>query len=176
MTLNWADWTIIAIVAVSCLISLMRGFVREALSLASWILATFVAIAFYGRLAEVFANWIETPSIRSLLAFAALFVVTLLIGALLSRLLRSLLSAAGLGGIDRLLGTVFGAARGLLIVLALVILLPLALPVNQDAWWHESRLIPHFEALEGWAHDTFTHVMGWGRALTDKAQSVPAGG
>ena len=172
--LNWADWTIVAMLAVSCLISLMRGFVKEALSLLVWLLASFVAITFHERLEAVLAQWIKTPSIRSLLAFAALFIVTLIIGSIVTRLLHSLVEASGLGGLDRLLGMVFGAARGILIVLALIILAPMALPVKQDGWWQQSKLIPHFTALEGWAEPTFHQLMGWGQALSHK-MSQPAG-
>jgi len=166
--MNWADWTIVAIVGVSCLVSLLRGFVQEALSLLVWILATFIAVAFHPRLADLLARWIETPTIRTVLAFGALFIATLLIGGILTYLLRTLVDAVGLGGLDRLLGVAFGAARGLLIVLALVILLPMALPVKEDPWWRESRLIPYFEPLDGWARDTFNALMGWSRSLTDE--------
>lgn len=176
--MNWADWTIVAIVGVSCLVSLLRGFVQEALSLLVWVLATFIAVAFHQRLADVLARWIETPTIRTVLAFGALFIATLIIGGLLTYLLRTLVEATGLGGLDRLLGMAFGAARGLLIVLAIVILLPMALPVKEDAWWHESRLIPYFEPLDGWARDTFDWLMGWGKSLSDPSFSntAPASG
>jgi len=119
MPLNWADWTIVAIVAVSCLFSLLRGFVKEALSLVTWLAATFVAIAFHERLAVIFAKWIHTPSVRTVLAFAALFVLTLMIGAIINWLIHQFIVGAGLGGLDRLLGMAFGAVRGLLLVLAL---------------------------------------------------------
>jgi len=173
--MNWADWTIVAIVGVSCLVSLLRGFVQEALSLLVWIAATFVAVAFHQRLADVLAHWIETPTIRSVLAFGALFIATLIIGGLLTYLLRTAVAATGLGGLDRLLGMAFGAARGLLIVLAIAILLPMALPVKEDAWWRQSRLIPYFEPLDGWARDTFDYLMGWGKSLSHEAQTPPAG-
>lgn len=173
MTLNWADWTIIAIIGVSCVISLLRGFVKEALSLLSWIAATFVAIAFHQRLATIFAHWIETPSIRTVLAFIALFVLTLLLGAIVSWLIQQFIAGAGLSWLDRLLGMAFGAARGLLIVLALVILLPMALPeMRGDSWWYRSEFIRHFEACETWARESFGAVMGWSQTLQQKAQSV----
>lgn len=173
MTLNWADWTIVAIVGVSCVISLLRGFAKEALSLLSWIAATFVAIAFHERLATIFARWIETPSIRTVLAYIALFVLTLLVGAIIGWLLQQFIEGAGLGWFDRLLGMGFGAARGLLIVLALVILLPMALPeMRGDSWWYRSEFIRHFESCESWARDSFGTVMGWGQTLQQKAQSM----
>jgi membrane protein required for colicin V production len=173
MSLNWADWTIIAIVGVSCIVSLLRGFVKEALSLVSWIAATFVAIAFHERLAAIFSRWIETPSIRTVLAYIALFVLTLLVGAILSWILQQFIAGAGLGWVDRLLGTAFGAARGLLIVLALVILLPMALPeMRSDGWWYRSEFIRHFEACESWARGSFGTVMGWSETLQQKAHSM----
>lgn len=167
---NWADWTIVAIVGVSCAFSLLRGFVKEALSLVVWMLATFVAVAFHERLAAVFSRWVETPSLQLILAFAALFVITLLIGAIVGKLLGTLIAATGLGGVDRVLGTAFGLARGLLIVLALVIWLPMAMPVKADSWWTGSKLIPHFESSEGFARQAFAEVMGWRESLAAKAE------
>jgi membrane protein required for colicin V production len=173
MTLNWADWTIVAIVGVSCVLSLLRGFVKEALSLVSWIAATFVAIVFHERLAAIFARWIDTPSIRTVLAYIALFVLTLLVGAIISWLLQQFIEGAGLGWFDRLLGVGFGAARGLLIVLALVVLLPMALPeMRGDNWWYRSEFIRHFESCESWARGSFGTVMGWSQTLQQKAQSM----
>jgi len=68
---------------------------------------------------------------------------------------------------------VFGAARGLLIVLALVILLPMALPeMKSDGWWQQSKLIPHFAASEDWARATFGEVMGWRQSLSEKARAM----
>ncbi|MET0379062.1 MAG: CvpA family protein [Spongiibacteraceae bacterium] len=169
--MNWADWTIVAILGISCLISLMRGFVREALSLIAWLAASFVAIAYHQPLADVFARWIETPSIRDLLAYLALFIGTLLVGTLINSLIGSMLKASGLTGFDRVLGLVFGAARGLLIVLALVILLPMVIPVNQDPWWRQSSLIPHFEIMEGWALETFSESVSTGKRWMQQIQS-----
>lgn len=170
--MNWADWTIIAILGISCLVSLWRGFVREALSLASWLLAAFVAIVFHARLAQVYGQWIDTPSVALLLAFISLFIGTLVVGALLNHLIGSLVAASGLGGLDRLLGVAFGITRGLLLVLALVILLPLALPVKQDQWWAESLLIPHFEVMEVWTRDTFAQLVQWSGNLLQRSQSA----
>jgi membrane protein required for colicin V production len=173
MSLNWADWTIVAIIGVSCVLSLLRGFVKEMLSLASWAAASFVAITFHERLAIFFSKWIHTPSIRTVLAFAALFMLTLLIGTIINKLVQQFVVGAGLGGVDRGLGMVFGVARGLLIVLALVILLPMVLPeLKQDSWWHQSRLLPYFEASENWARETFGELFGWSKSLAEKVQAA----
>lgn len=167
--MNWADWTIIGILGISCLISLLRGFAREALSLVAWLAASFVAIRYHEHFADVLARWVDTPSIRAVLAYAVLFIGTLLIGTLINYLIGSLLEKSGLSGIDRILGLAFGLARGLLIVLALVILLPMVVPVNQDAWWRQSQLIPHFEVMDGWARSTFAHSLDVGKKWMHKA-------
>ncbi len=163
--MNWADWAIIAVFSLSCLIGIIRGFVREALSLVIWIAAVLIAKLFGGQFAEILSNQIESPSIRLMTAYAVLFVAVLILGAMASYLIGALIRATGLSGTDRLLGMVFGAGRAFIIVMALLILLPGFLPVDQDKWWHEAQLIPHFLACEDWAISTYDQVSDWLIAL-----------
>jgi len=150
VSFTWVDWSIIALIAVSGLISLRRGFVREALSLAVWILAGAVAWLYGGALAGHLAPYIELPSARVIAACAILFVLTLMVGALLTHLFGALVQATGLTGTDRLLGMVFGLARGALLVVIMVGLLSLA-PVQQDPWWRQSVLLPEFLMIADWS-------------------------
>lgn len=150
MTFTWVDWAFIAIIAVSSLISLSRGFVKEALSLLTWVIAGVVAWMFGGALSQHLAAYIETPSVRIIAACALLFVVTLMVGALVNYLIGELIRVTGLSGTDRLLGMVFGAARGGLLVVLLVGLVSLA-PVQEDSWWRESQLLPHFLLVADWS-------------------------
>ncbi|ACE84956.1 CvpA family protein [Cellvibrio japonicus] len=159
--MNWADWAIIAIFSLSCLIGLIRGFVREALSLFIWVAAVLVARVFGGQLEVLLVGHIETPSVRLMTAYAVLFIATLLLGAMLSYLIGALVRATGLSGTDRLLGMVFGAARAFIIVMALLILLPGFLPVNQDDWWSQSQMIPHFLACEDWVRAAYGELSLW---------------
>ena len=163
--MNWADWIIVAIVGVSALISLWRGFIREALSLVIWIGAFIVSMMFSDNLAFVLTNVITTPSIRHIVAMAALFVGTLLVGGLLNFLIGRLVKASGFGGMDRLLGMVFGIARGVIIVVVILMFLPPILHVDKDAWWQSSTLIPHFQMLEGWSRQTGMQIVHWIRGL-----------
>jgi membrane protein required for colicin V production len=153
-----ADLVILAIVAISGLISLVRGFVKEAMSLVIWIAAFIVAMNFKEPVSEMLVNFIELASFRQLAAWGGLFVGTLLLGAVVNFLLGKLVSSTGLSGTDRTLGLVFGVFRGLLIVLALVVILPKAVPVDQDPWWNASALIPLFQGFETWGREAAAGV------------------
>lgn len=159
--MNWADWTILAIVAISTLIGLSRGFVREVLSLLTWVAAFVVAMMFRDQLAPLLSNLVDTPSLQAIAAFAILFIFTLLAGAGLNMTLSAFVQATGLSGTDRVLGMVFGLLRGGIVVLALLILAPALVPVEQDNWWRESVLIPHFLAFEDSAKDLAEAIKGY---------------
>jgi membrane protein required for colicin V production len=156
-SMNWADWTIIGIVVISGLFSLRRGFMKEALSLATWVAAFIVARLFGEALASVLVDYIQTPSFRIVTSFAILFVLTLIVGALLSNLVEMLVHATGLSSTDRILGMGFGIVRGGLIVVVIVALLANT-PAVQDIWWNQSQLIPHFVLMENWTKEIATEV------------------
>ncbi|WP_028239352.1 CvpA family protein [Stutzerimonas azotifigens] len=158
MAFTWFDWAIIAVIAVSSLISLKRGFVKEALSLVTWIIAGVVAWLFGGALSHYLVDYIATPSVRVIAACAILFVVTLLVGALVNFLIGELVRVTGLSGTDRFLGMAFGAARGGLLVVVVVGLLSLA-PVQGDSWWQQSTLLPHFLIVADWSKNL---ILGFG--------------
>lgn len=159
MTLAWIDWAIIAIIAVSTVISLARGFVKEALSLVTWAVAGLVAWVFGGALAEYLTPYIDTPSVRVIAACAILFVLTLILGGLVNYLIGQLVVVTGLSGTDRFLGMIFGAARGALLVTVAVGLLSLA-PVEADTWWRQSELIPHFLLVADWSKSMILGLVG----------------
>ncbi|MDO3384157.1 CvpA family protein [Gilvimarinus algae] len=163
--MNWADWTIVGILSVSCLISIKRGFVKEALSLAVWIAAFVIALIFGDRLATLMTGLIDTPSLRAIAAFAILFAATLVVGAMVNYLIGELVRMTGLSGTDRLFGMVFGLVRGAILVMALVILMPSVIPVDNDVWWRESALIPRFLVFEHWARETSAEVSAWVMSL-----------
>ncbi len=146
--MNWADWIIILVLVISSAISLKRGFVKEALSLSVWVAAFIIATWFSPSLAPHLESYAETPSAQQMAAFATLFIVSLLLGSALNYLLSSLVKVAGLSNADRAFGVAFGLARGALIILAVVLYVPLILPIDQDDWWQQSMLIPHFLSME----------------------------
>lgn len=145
----WVDYFILAIVTVSALLSLWRGFIKEALSLASWVAALWVAMLFFDDLGRFLAEWIDTTSVRSAVAFVILFVGTVIVGGIVNFLVGKLVEKSGLSATDRALGVLFGVARGVVIVSVLVMLAGLT-PVPGDAWWSESLLLGRFQDMAMW--------------------------
>lgn len=145
----WVDYIIIAIIALSALIGLARGFVREVISLVVWVAALAAAWFFYEPLAAQLTPWIDTPSVRIGVAVLILVFSVLIAGAILGYLLATLVDRTGLTGTDRLLGMVFGAARGAVLV-ALVVFLASLTPLTQDPWWDQSQLLDQFKILADW--------------------------
>ena len=145
----WVDILIIAILALSAVISLIRGFVQEALSLVTWIAAFTLAWLFFRSLAVMLVPWIDLPSIRLGVSFGMILIGVLIIGAIINHFMKVLVNSTGLTGTDRLIGIFFGIARGAVIVSILVLLAGLT-PFPKDPWWHESRLLPYFQDMALW--------------------------
>lgn len=145
----WVDYLIIGIIILSSGISIVRGFIKEVLSLASWVLSFWVAMMFYPHVATLLTDYILTPSIRLFTAFTSLFIVTLILGALVNHLISQIVEKTGLTGTDRALGILFGLVRGVAIV-TLLVLLAGATPMPEDSWWKTSILLEHFENLAIW--------------------------
>ncbi len=147
MTLIWPDYIIIVIITVSTVISLWRGFVREAMALTGWILAVWISLAYMHPMALFINPYLHLPpSITALIGFAILFIITLILSALITNLVVSLVDKTGLSGTDRAIGMIFGISRGVIIVGILVLLAGFTL-VPQDDWWKQSILIGHFQQL-----------------------------
>ncbi|RKZ92145.1 MAG: CvpA family protein [Gammaproteobacteria bacterium] len=153
MSLIWPDYIIIVIIAVSTVISLLRGFVRESLALAGWILSIWISLMFMHQMTIFINPYLNLPpSILSLVSFALLFILTLIVSALVTNLFSELVDKTGLSGTDRSIGMLFGIARGGIIV-GIIVLLAGFTRVPQDPWWKESVLIPHFQQLAVYMKD-----------------------
>lgn len=147
--MTWPDYAILAIIALSSLVGVLRGFIKEVFSLAVWAAAFLVAWHFSGDVAEWMSEAVTLPSARLAMGFAGLFVAVLLVGGLANYLLGKLVASTGLSGTDRLLGGVFGAARGLVLVVA-VLLVSGFTPLPADPWWKESATIERMMPLVEW--------------------------
>ena len=135
------DNLILAVIAISSAFGVRRGFIKEIMSLLSWIAALLVSRVYSVSLASILENLIDNPSVRYVIAFSVLFVIIIMLGTLLNHLMSKLLVVTGLKTIDRLLGAVFGVARGTVIVM--VFLFVLSVFVSESEWWQQSTLIPY---------------------------------
>lgn len=174
--LIWIDWVIIALITVSTLISLKRGFVREALSLVTWVGAFVLARTFHPQMQTVLEGTVETPLVRLIAAFAILFFGTLIIGAIINNMIGHLVRATGLSATDRVLGMGFGLLRGVVVVIVAIAFIRYT-PLAQDTWWRESVMINRLAVVEAWSRrtlgDEFAHFLtpaesGYGPAVKDQ--------
>ncbi|MCK6262659.1 CvpA family protein [Vibrio sp. ZSDE26] len=144
--MNWLDIVILGVIGLSALISLIRGFAKEALSLVIWCGAFFIASQYYAKLAVYFTN-IEDDMFRNGTAIAALFVATLIVGAIVNYVIAQLVEKTGLSGTDRVLGIVFGGLRGVLIVSAALFFMDLFTAFPESEWFGNSQLAPEFKRI-----------------------------
>jgi len=148
-SLTIVDYSVLGVIGLSVLLSVWRGFMREVLSLAAWVVAFLIAFMFADAGAAYLAAYVSVPSVRIILAFGGLFLVTLFIGGLINILVAQLVKTTGLSGTDRMIGIVFGVVRGVAIIGLLVLLAGLT-PLPSDPWWNESLLLPRFQPMALW--------------------------
>ena len=141
-----ADVVIVVVIVVSAAWGVLRGLVKEIVALVIWVAALLLGVAFAAPLGALIADGLG-PRLQAGIGFVAVFIVVLLAGALLQRILGRLVDSTGLTGTDRTLGLLFGAARGVVVVVvALIALRPFA---EDEPWWPQSQLVPPLLALEG---------------------------
>ena len=143
------DLVLLGLIGISLIVGLWRGFIKEVFALGVWLIAIAAAYQFSGAASELLIDHVTVPSARIGLAFVAIFIAVLVIGGLLTYLIGQLVEKTGLSGTDRLLGAIFGALRGVLIILGLIIAAGFT-PIPGDPWWSESRVIQSLVPLAEW--------------------------
>ncbi len=139
------DVVVIFVIFLSALFSLMRGFVKEAISLATWIIAIWLAATFAPQLADALPSSIESEAVRQATGFGVLFVLTLMLGTVVNMLVSQIVKKTGLSGADRIFGVAFGVLRGGLIIIVFVIIGGMT-PLPETDWWQSSTLLQWFES------------------------------
>lgn len=155
MTLVWLDYALLGVILLSTLIGVLRGLVKEVMSLLGWVLAGWTALTFSSEFSILLESFVNHDGLRYALAFIGLFVGVLVVSMLLNHLVTKLIHLSGLKGIDRLLGSLFGALRGGLIVIVLVLLGGIS-PLAAEPVWPASIMVEHFEQAANWLSENFS--------------------
>ncbi|UDG80857.1 Colicin V production protein [Candidatus Hartigia pinicola] len=153
----WVDYVIIVIISISALLSLIRGFVRETLSLIVWGCAFFISSKSYHSVAKYFA-YFDDIHVRNGITIAVLFIATLIVGAIFNSAISSLVQKTSLSGIDRILGVCFGVLRGACIISVLLFFLDILTTLSKNEDWKHSILIPKFSCIIKWFFTTYKIV------------------
>lgn len=155
---HWIDWLILVVLGLSTLLSLWRGFAREAMSLAGWVAAFVVANLFVDQLASQLAGFVSNITGRYVLAYVILFAVTLMTAGVAGLFAARLMKVTGLSVLDRVLGMAFGLARGVILILVVVFVLRQLVAPQDLQWMYESRLLPHLDMLAEWVQTAFAGI------------------
>jgi membrane protein required for colicin V production len=142
------DYIILAIVLISAIAGLIQGFLREACSLVTWVLAVWLAWKLGPLVAPHLGGALRTAPYGLWAGRAIVFVAVLVIGAIVGATVNHFVRLSMFSGLDRLLGFVLGLARGVVIV-GVVIILAQAVKLDGEAWWKKSRLVPLAEPVAG---------------------------
>lgn len=137
------DYGVIAILLASLALGLWRGLIGEALALLAWVLALLAAWQFGPEIGGLITA-IADPGLRVLAGYAVVFVGVLFVLALVRLAVRGLLKVLGLTAVDRVLGVLFGVARGMLIILILVAVGGMT-SAPKEPWWAQAKLAPPLE-------------------------------
>ena len=148
--LNILDIIIIAIITVSALVGIFRGFVREILSLIGWVVSAWLAWRFANMFAPLFDSFVNSPDVRKAAAFIVIFLISLVLFALISYFISKIMNKSALKGMDRTLGMVFGLLRGAIIIAVLAVLIQ-STQFSNENWWQESLLKDYFLLLAAYA-------------------------
>ncbi len=143
------DIIIAVAIIISIIVGFIRGFIKEAISIAALVIAIWAALYFGPAVGDVSESWISSEELQVWFGRILVFAVILSIGGLLGWGLSKLVRLSVLGGMDRFLGSLFGAVRGILLV-ALFILGGKFAGFSNDNWWDNSALIPHLEVIADW--------------------------
>ena len=147
--MNEVDTAILVVIVLSCVFGLWTGLIKEVLSLLTWIAALLVARVYSEGLSGLFVNVIDNSAVRYATAFVIIFIAIMVLGRLLNHQLSKLLISTTLKLADRVLGGMFGIARGALIVMLILFISNLFLSETEQ--WQQSTLVPYGMAMTEWS-------------------------
>ncbi len=174
------DWIIAAIFLVSIIVGLFRGFIKESLSITSWIVSIWLAFTFCAEAGEFLHQYIRipTPKFREWAGFALVFIGALFVFAIISYTITKVFVRGPIKGVDRVLGLGFGAVRAAAIIVALLVVAR-GFGFDSSDWWQNSKYLSKFEPLmnyvEGLFPEKWQSDSGLPKAIIDQAvENIPS--
>lgn len=171
------DLIILGMICLSILIGVVRGFVKESISLITWVVAIGLSMLFTAGLAE-YMTFTKIPLVRMISAFLIIFVGTIFVGAIINFLVGVFIRKTPFSVPDRILGSIFGLLRGMVFVTILVLLGGLT-PFPETPWWQESYAVGHFQELAIWLKEQLPednakvfHFPGEQKTITETEKAV----
>jgi membrane protein required for colicin V production len=143
--MNVTDYLVIAAVLISAIIGAMRGFLREAVALVTWLLALFIAWHFADLVEPHLGGLLAGSYVKPWAARVIIVILVLLLGAAVGALLNYFVRLSIFSGMDRFLGLIFGLLRGV-VLLGVFVILGQLLRLDDERWWTRSLLIPYGES------------------------------
>ncbi len=147
MSLTLLDASLVAIMLVSALLAMVRGFSREVLSIVAWAVAAIVAFLFYADLTPYAEQYISSRAVAMAASAAVIFIVTLIIVSFITLRIADFIIDSRIGALDRVLGFLFGAVRGLLLVVVAMLFFNWLAPENQPEWIANAASKPYLDDL-----------------------------
>lgn len=145
------DIVITSVVLLSIFIGIARGFIKESISLITWVVAIALSVMFSNSLAA-HMTFTKVTLIRTLAAFLIIFVSTVFLGAIINYMVGLLVRKTPFSTADRALGSLFGLFRGIVVVTLLVLIAGLT-PLPEENWWQQSYTISRVQVLAKWLKD-----------------------
>ena len=162
--INWVDYTLLAIIGLSFVISVFRGFLREAISLISWAAAFILSLKYSTAVGGLMQAHVHSKTLSYSIAFIVIFLCIIILGMVVNAIVHALIDKSGISFIDRLLGAVFGIARGVLLICMVLMFVNLStLKDNKaiSASWSVKLLNPLVTWLGGYIPKGVGDVSSW---------------
>ena len=169
MGMHWLDLVIIGVISLSILTGVIRGFIKELIALCIWVLAIWMGYQYAPLLDPYLNSWISDKSIRFIAGFVIIMVSTLITGGIFNAVLGILMKKSGLSGTDRILGIVFGFARGFFIVTLGLLVLQMT-SLSREEQTKDSRLMVMFQPSVQWISARVPSILAKMRTLDQEGQ------
>lgn len=147
--MNGADWIILGVILLSSGIGIIRGLMREAIALVTWLLGLWLAWTFSDVVEPYLGGLLSAPSVKLWTARLIVFGIVLLFGTLVGIFLSYIVRHSPFGTADRVLGLFFGFLRGI-VVIGVFVIVGRLLELDGETWWKDSRLLPYAGYVADW--------------------------